>query len=142
MTHMTTKGLAVLTLATIPALAGAAGGKLPALEVRTVPRVAFSPVSVLVVAELRGGEDVEELYCPEIEWDFDDGTKSLHEADCEPYEAGAAIERRYSIEHHYKRAGNYDIKVTLRRSNRTVMKASGRLTVRPGASDPSDVPEF
>ncbi len=139
---MTTKGLAILALATIPTLAGAADGKLPALEVRTVPRVAFSPVSVLVVAELRGGDDLEELYCPEIEWDFDDGTKSLHEADCPPYEAGAAIERRYSIEHLYKRAGNYEIKVTLRRSNRTVMKATGRLNVRPGASDPTEVRDF
>ena len=141
---MTRIGLAVLGLAALaPALAAdEQGGKVPALEVRTVPRMAFSPVNVLVVAELRGGDDLEDYYCPEIEWDFDDGTKSTHEADCAPYQPGSAIERRYSVEHVFQRAGNYDIKVTLRRSGKTLKKASGRLNVRPGASDPTDVRDF
>lgn len=135
------KSLAVIAL-TAPLLASASeGGKQPMLEVRTVPRMAFSPVNALIIAELRGGDDVEELYCPEIEWDFDDGTKSMHEADCPPYQAGMSIERRYSIEHLYRRAGNYEIKVTLRRSARTLKKASGRLNVRPGAADPTEAGE-
>jgi hypothetical protein len=141
--NMGFKVVAVVACAALPVLAlGAEGGKQPMLEIRTVPRVAFSPVNVLIIAELRGGDDAEELYCPEIEWDFDDGTKSVHEADCPPYEAGAAIERRYSIEHFYRRAGNYEIKVTLRRNARTLKKATGRLNVRPGASDPTDVRDF
>lgn len=140
---MTRIGWAVLVMAAAPAWAASeAGGKVPALEVRTVPRMAFSPVNVLVVAELRGGDDLEEYYCPEIEWDFDDGTKSTHEADCAPYQPGSAIERRYSVEHVFRRAGNYEITVTLRHSGKTLKKANGRLNVRPGAADPTDVQEF
>jgi hypothetical protein len=120
--------------------AGDAGkGKGPALGVRATPRMAFSPVNVLLVAELTGGDDTEEFYCPEIEWDFDDGSKSLHEADCAPYEAGMKIERRYSAEHVYERAGVYNVIVTLRRGNRTLRKQSVQVNVRPGVSDPSNV---
>jgi hypothetical protein len=100
------------------------------------------PVNVLVIAELRGGDDLEEYYCPEIEWDFDDGTKSTREGDCAPYQPGAAIERRYSVEHVFRRAGNYDITVTLRHNGKTIKKGNGRLNVRPGASDPTEVPEI
>ena len=56
--------------------------KKPKLDLRATPRMAFSPVNVLLVAELTGGDDVEEYYCPELEWDWDDGGKSVHEADC------------------------------------------------------------
>jgi len=35
---------------------------------------------------------------PEIEWDWDDGGKSTHEADCAPYEAGTQIERRFTAQ--------------------------------------------
>lgn len=140
---MTRWGWAVLAIVAAPVLlAGAEGGKAPALEVRTVPRMAFSPVNALIIAELRGGDDLEEFYCPEIEWDFNDGTKSIHESDCPPYEPGAAIERRYSIEHVFRRAGNYEITVTLRRSSKTLKKATGRLNVRPGAADPTEVRDY
>jgi len=60
----------------------------PRLDLRAAPRMAFSPVNVLLTAELSGGEDVDQLYCPEIEWNWDDGGKSVHESDCAPLEAG------------------------------------------------------
>jgi len=47
--------------------------KKPRLDVRATPRMAFSPVNVFLVAELQGGDDVEEYYCPQLEWDWDDG---------------------------------------------------------------------
>ena len=58
--------------------------------------MAFSPVNVLLTAELTGGDDVDEYYCPEIEWNWDDGGKSVHEADCAPLESGGTFERRYT----------------------------------------------
>lgn len=135
--------LALLAIAISPAwAAGEERGKAPSLEVRTVPRMAFSPVNVLIVLELRGGDDVEEYYCPEIEWDFDDGAKSTHEADCPPFRPGTPIERRYSTEHLFRRAGNYRITVTLRRNDKTLAKARGTVNVRPGAGDPTNVREF
>src|SRR5436309_900915 len=71
--------------------------KKPKLDLRATPRMAFSPVNVLLTAELTGGDDVEDYYCPELEWDWDDGGKSVHEADCPEYEAGKSkIERRFT----------------------------------------------
>jgi hypothetical protein len=91
--------------------------------------MAFSPASVLVVAELRGGEDHEDFYCPELEWDWGDGTRSAHEADCAPYEPGAALERRFSARHAYHVPGSYRVKLTLRRASRPVAAATVSLMV-------------
>src|SRR5438270_8993436 len=81
--------------------------KKPRLDLRATPRMAFSPVNVLLTAELTGGDDVEQFYCPELEWDWDDGGRSVHEADCPEYEAGKSkIERRFTAEHQYPKAGS------------------------------------
>lgn len=137
------KLLALLSVAALawPAAAAApeARGKAPALDVRVIPRMAFSPVNVLVIAELKGGDDLEEYYCPEIEWTWDDGGKSVQEADCPPFEPGSKIERRFSAEHYYDRAGNYSVEVTLRRAGKVLRKQTFRISVRPGLGDYTDV---
>lgn len=121
------------------ASSGSAGdehkAKKPGLELRAAPRFAFSPVNVFFTAELVGGEDVEEFYCPEVEWEWGDGGKSVNEGDCDPLEQGGKIERRFTAEHEYKRAGNYAIKVTLRRAGRSLVTQTVRVTVRPGLGD-------
>jgi len=112
--------------------------KKPHLELRASPRIAFSPVSVMLTAELVGGSDVEEYHCPELEWDWDDGGKSVHEADCAPFDAGkTTIQRRFTAGHEYRRAGVYQIKATMRRANRTLASATVKVTVRPGVADPT-----
>src|SRR5262249_1667923 len=89
----------------------------PHLDLRSSPRMGFSPVHVLVTAELIGGDDVEEYHCPEVEFEWDDGGKSQHEADCSPFEAGVTkIQRRFTAEHDYNRAGTYRVKATMRKS--------------------------
>jgi len=136
--------LAILSLAVL----GAAGdkdkdkgkGKRPKFELRSAPRFAFSPVNVLFTAELKGGDDLEEYYCPEIEWDWDDGGKSVQESDCDPFEPGVKIARRYTEYHEYRRAGTYRVKVTLRRNDDAIAQASVRVTVKPGLGDPSTRP--
>jgi hypothetical protein len=115
-------------------------GKRPALEVRTIPRYAFSPVHVLAIAELKGGDDREDYYCPEVEWEWGDGGKSIQEGDCEPWAPGTKIQRRYSNEHDFTYAGRYTIKVTLRRTGRAIASGRVTLTVRPGAGDRSPDP--
>ena len=114
--------------------------KKPKLDLRATPRMAFSPVNVLITAELTGGDDVEEYYCPELEWDWDDGGKSVHEADCPPFESGTTtIERRFSQEHNYPRAGIYNVKASFKRSGNTFLASTIRVTVRAGAGDPSNI---
>ena len=110
----------------------------PRLELRASPRMGFSPLHVLLTAEFTGGDDVEEYHCPQIEWDWDDGGKSMHEEDCPPFEAGTKIQRRFTAEHDYRRAGVYNVKATMRRSNRAFAAASVRVTVRPGLTDPTN----
>jgi plastocyanin len=110
--------------------------KKPSLNLRSTPRFAFSPARVLFVAELQGGDDVEEYYCPEVEWDWDDGGKSVTGADCPPFVAGQTkIERRFSTEHEFKRAGNYSVKVSLKRLGKSFATQNLRMTVRAGAGD-------
>jgi len=112
--------------------------KKPRLELRASPRFAFSPVNVFLTAELVGGDEAEEYHCPEVEWDWDDGGKSMHEADCAPFDPGkTTLERRFTADHEYRKAGVYQIKATMRRANRTLATATVKVTVRPGLNDPS-----
>jgi hypothetical protein len=107
--------------------------KKPRLDIRATPRMAFSPVNIFLIAELQGGDDVEEYYCPQLEWDWDDGGKSVQEGDCPPFTAGSTrIERRFTAEHEYRRAGVFTIKLTMRRVNRSFAATNVRVTVRPG----------
>src|SRR4029453_11140537 len=60
--------------------------KRASLVLKATPPIAFSPAKVFVTAELRGGVDTtDELYCPGLEWDWGDGTKSEATTDCEPF---------------------------------------------------------
>ena len=142
---MNSRALAALVAVSLGAsvsLGAEAKPKKPSLEMRITPRMAFSPVTVLMVAELKGGNDIEEYYCPEIEWDWDDGGKSVHEADCPPFESGTTtIDRRFSQEHHYPRAGIYNVKASFKRSGNTFLASTIRVTVRAGAGDPSNTRE-
>ena len=69
---------------------------------------------------------------------WDDGGKSVKEPDCAPFEPGTKIERRYSAEHYYERAGNYSVQVILRRSGKVLRKRSVRVNVRAGLGDPTE----
>jgi hypothetical protein len=140
---MSTKSFAavlalVLAAPALPASAGDAKEKKPSLSMRSTPRFAFSPARVLFVAELQGGDEVEEFYCPEVEWEWDDGGKSIKEADCPPFVAGETkIERRFTAEHDFRRAATYNVKVSLKRLGKSFAVQTLRLTVRPGAGDPT-----
>ena len=113
--------------------------KKPQLELRVSPRFGFSPLNVFVTAELKGGDDMEEYYCPELEWEWGDGGKSINEGDCDPWEDGVTeIERRFSDRHLFKYAGVYLISLRLKRLNKTIAKTTFKLTVRQGAGEVRD----
>jgi hypothetical protein len=138
--------VAALSVA-LPALAPAAGdeakekkGKRPALEVRATPRFAFSPADIMFTAELKGGDEVEELYCPEVEWEFGDGDRSVQEADCEPWTPETKLDRRFTVRHVFRFAGAYVVRVTLRKSGKNIMTQSMTMAVRAGLGDPSADP--
>jgi len=122
----------VVPLIVLALAASAAAGTRPTkprFDVRASPRMAFSPVHVLVVAELKGGDDLEEFYCPGLEWDWGDGTRSLYEADCAPFEPGTTLERRFSARHVFRQAGEFDVQVRLRRAERSLATATVHVSV-------------
>ena len=85
--------------------------KKPSISLRANPPVGFSPLRVVVTAELKGGsDDYEDFYCASVEWDWGDDTKSESKADCDPYEAGKSeIRRRFTAEHTFRAMTTNDI---------------------------------
>lgn len=114
--------------------------KKPSLSLKATPTIVFSPARVVVSAELKGGaDDSGELYCPSLEWDWGDGTRSESNADCEPFEAGkSTVQRRFTASHTFNLAGNYRVQLRLRRGNKTVLGGNVSVQVKPGLRDPSE----
>ena len=135
--------LVALALAT-PGVAGADDkgkkGKKPGLHLRATPRFSFSPATILFTAELKGGDDVEEVYCPEVEWEWGDGGKSVQEADCDPWTPTTKIERRFTAHHVFQFAGLYRTRVTLRKSGKNILSQTMQVTIRAGLGDVSPDP--
>ena len=128
---------AILALLVLAVAASARAGESPKahkprLDLRASPRFGFTPTTVLVTAELNGGDDVEDFYCPAIVWDWDDGGRSANESDCPPFRPGTSMERRFTAEHAYRRPGVYNVKVHMLRASRRLAVASATVTVRGG----------
>ena len=122
--------LVVLAVAASSPAGQAARTRKPRLDLRATPRFSFTPSTVFLTAELNGGEDTEEFYCPALVWDWDDGGRSAHEADCPPFRPGTPVERRFTAEHAYVRPGVYNVTVHMLRSRRPLAVASATVTVR------------
>jgi hypothetical protein len=119
-----------------PAVEDKAKKEKPSLSLRASPPISFSPATIHVVGELKGGDDTEEFYCPGLEWDWGDGTRSEATNDCEPYQAGVStIGRRFSNDHIYNQSGRYRVMLRLKRNSKTVSSATTNIQVRPGLRD-------
>jgi hypothetical protein len=110
--------------------------KRPKVSLKAQPVIAMSPARVVLTAELNGGaNDYEEYYCPAVEWDWGDGTKSESLTDCAPYEAGKSeIKRRFTVQHVF-RAGMFRVAFKLKQRERIVAFATVQIQVRPGVRD-------
>jgi hypothetical protein len=113
-----------------------ADARRPKLSLKAQPVIAMAPARVVLTAELNGGaNDFEEFYCPSVEWEWGDGTKSESSSDCAPYEPGKSeIKRRFTVEHVF-RAGAYRVMFHLKRRDRSVGVASVNIQIRPGLRD-------
>ena len=115
-----------------------AGDRRPKIALRAQPPVGISPTRVVLTAELTGGaNDFEEFYCPTIEWDWGDDTRSESTLDCEPYEAGKSeIRRRFTVVHIFKRAGAFRVYFRIKQRDKAVGNATTTIQIRPGAESP------
>lgn len=106
--------------------------KKPALTLKANPAVGFAPMRIFLSAELKGGpNDYQEYYCPTVEWDWGDGTRSESTTDCEPYEAGKSeIKRRFAVEHMYRLAGIFNVQIRLKRKEKVLVVATTTLRIQ------------
>jgi hypothetical protein len=115
--------------------------KRPKLLLRAQPNVGLSPVRARFTAELIGGaNDYEEFYCPSIEWDWGDGTRSQSSFDCQPYEPGKSeIRRHFTIEHLF-RAGHYHVVFRIKRTDKTTASVTTDVSVQAGLGESGQEP--
>lgn len=131
--------VAVCALAALASTgAGADDKNKPSLSIRATPLSGFAPMKVSVSVAVQGGaDDYQDFYCPSVEWDWDDGTKSQEKIDCDPYQAGkSAIRRTYRAEHRYEFGGTeFRVQFRLKQKNKTVASTSTTVRVQPGIRD-------
>jgi hypothetical protein len=111
--------------------------KKPSLSLRVASNLSTAPSNVRATAVLRGGSnDTEDLYCPQIEWEWGDDTTSESSADCDPYQVGKSrITRRYSARHTFHYGGHYKVTIRLKQKRRTVLSASTNLRIQGAPSE-------
>jgi hypothetical protein len=116
----------------------AADKNKPNMTMRVTPASGFAPLKVSVSVVLTGGaNDFQDFYCPSIEWEWGDDTKSEEKIDCDPYEAGKSeIRRNYRAEHKFETGGqDYRVQFRLKQKKKTVGSTSTTVRVQPGIRD-------
>ena len=112
------------------------------LTLKANPAMAFSPARIVVTGDLTGGaDDDQRYYCPSIEWEWGDGTKSEESADCEPFQAGKSeIKRRFTAEHTYRIEAtsltvqdyrDFHIQLRLKKSGKVVLSGGTTVKIKP-----------
>lgn len=111
--------------------------KKPKVQVRATPQAGFSPLRVVLSAELKGGDnDHPDYYCPTVEWVWGDDTRAESSEDCEPYEAGKSeIKRRYTVTRVFNTFGEYKVEFRVRQKDKVVASGSTTVRVQPGLRD-------
>ncbi len=108
--------------------------KRPKLTLRAQPTISISPARVALTAELVGGpDDFEEYYCPTVEWEWGDDTRSESTTDCEPYQTGKSqIKRRFTVEHVFRRPGAFKVYFHLKRKGKILASIATTVQVQSG----------
>ncbi len=116
--------------------AGPPAGK-PKVELKPNPQMAMLSIGPRASATIRfrlsvkdGGD--EDYYCPRLEWEWEDGTNSVEESDCPPFEAAQATdhERTWTRSHVFREPGEHTIKVRLYKGDRLVRTVETRIEIR------------
>jgi hypothetical protein len=109
-------GCGLLALAVLAVPAAALEG--PEVEVKPIRKIwmldaGACEVDVTFRLEIKDGGD-ERYYCPEVEWEWEDGTRSISESDCPPFDE-ADTDRRFVRRqtHSFTRGGHWVITVRL-----------------------------
>jgi hypothetical protein len=137
--HRTTIVAGVLA-ASAAALAGAQSRTppKPSMSVRVAPAMAFTPARLVATAELKNvGQADASFYCPALEWDWGDGTRSEERPNCDPFEEGVSqVRTRYVKQNTYNSAGRFRVTLRLKQGKDVVLAGSTEVTIREGGGYP------
>ena len=109
----------------------AASVRRPKLVLTLEPAVGLAPARVSLRADLVGGaNDYQDFYCPSIEWNWGDGTKSESSFDCQPYHAGQSeIVRHFAVVHVFQE-GQFRVTFRLKRDDKELASARAVVSIR------------
>jgi len=125
----------LLALAVGAALApGALAREKPSVELKPIRKIwvldaGACSVDVTFRLEVKDAGD-ERYYCPEIEWEWEDGTRSIEESDCPPFEE-AEKDRRFVRRktHAIARSGQWTITVRLSKAGELIHEEDAQVVV-------------
>ena len=103
----------------------------PQPALRVSPRAGFAPLRILLTAELKGGKETEKFYCPRVEWEWPDGTRSTEESDCPEFEKRDDYPRSWRREIQSE-AGAWTFTVRFYKGDRLLSKVSETVSVFNG----------
>lgn len=120
-----------ITFALVLAHEPADAQKKPSLRIFAMPRAGVVPLTVQLLATVRGGNDRDpKLYCVDAVWDFEDGQVADRQ-DCPPFEDGGTIRRSYSAMHTFENTGSYRVSLSLKQGNATVLRSEVKVHAYP-----------
>jgi hypothetical protein len=66
--------------------------------------------------------NVEDYYCPRVEWEWEDDTRSTEESDCPPFDRARPEDHRHTWTRTWpaRRAGDHVVKVRLYKADRVI----------------------
>ena len=107
----------------VPVLLASAGPKLDFRPLKKITALEMGQCSVDVTFKLRiEDRGVEDYYCPRVEWEWEDGTKTSEESDCSPFDQASADHHRkvWTRARAFKKSGTYAVKVRLYKADRMI----------------------
>jgi hypothetical protein len=106
----------------------------PGIKLRAHPLVSLAPLrglrNITLTAEIVGPE-TEEYYCPEVVWLWPNGSRSIEESDCPPFESRTdyprIFVRRLGSPAHIR---DYEVCVVLRKAGEAFDRGCVKYSVR------------
>ena len=113
-----------------------AGAEKPKVEFKANPQIAslgIGPRSAVTVMFRLSIKDAgnEDLYCPKLEWEWEDDTRATEESDCVPFAEAQKSdhERSWSKSHQFWEPGDHTIRVRLYKGDRLVRTLETKVQV-------------
>jgi hypothetical protein len=124
------------SLALLILLAGAEKAEKPKVELKASPQIANLGIGPRASATVRFRLSIkdagnEDLYCPKLEWEWEDDTRATEESDCVPFEQAQKSdhEKSWTKSHQFWEPGEHTIRVRLYKGDRLIRTLETKVQV-------------